>query len=58
MMFHLCNVVLLLLDCFYFGYFVVRMMHMWYLVLFPSSLSEIKMRKGLFRTAIVLLSSP
>lgn len=58
MMFHLCNVVLLLLDCFYFGYFVARMMRIWYLVLFPGSLFEIEIRKGLFRTAIDLLSSP
>lgn len=57
-MFHLCNVVLLLLDCFYFGYFVARMMQIWYLVLFPGSLFEIEIRKGLFRTAVDLLSSP
>lgn len=35
MMFHLCNVVLLLLDCFYFYYFIVRMMAK-YLVMFPG----------------------
>lgn len=37
-MFNLCNVVLLLLDCFYFGYFVARMMQIWYLVMFPGLL--------------------
>lgn len=39
MMFHLCNVVLLLLDCFYFGYFVARMMQICYLVFFSPQLS-------------------
>lgn len=51
-MFHLCNVVLLLPDCFYFGYFVARTMPLSYVVLLPGSLSEIEMRKGLSRTAI------
>lgn len=58
MMFHLCNVVLLLLDCFYFGCFVARMMRIWYLVLFPGSLFEVEIRKGLFTMAVDLLSSP
>lgn len=57
MMFHLCNVVLLLLDCFYFGYFVARMMRNMVSSLI-SWLFEIYMRKGLSRTAINLLSSP
>lgn len=56
MMFHLCNVVLLLLDCFYFGYFVARMMRNMVSSLI-SWLFEIYMRKGLSRTAINLLSS-
>lgn len=51
MMFHLCNVVILLLDCFYFGYFVARMMQIWYLVMFPGCFfffKRKKIRKGLF----------
>lgn len=51
-MFHLCNVVLLLLDCFYF-YFVARMM-----ARYLSNVPWLKMNCGFGEPAVAVLPLP